>query len=185
MTHFQKPLSLLVLAAVSVLAACSKTPPRPDPSATVLNYPDNSSLNPQALQTIAPGTNLEVRTDGVYEDADKITGLLKPVYYGYDSSVIPTEERAKLQAAADYLKANPNYRLLLEGHCDWRGTDEYNLGLGDRRANAAKSFLTSLGVAADKLEIVSKGSLEAKKNADEATMKTDRRAEIIILKKAK
>lgn len=184
MTHFPKPLSFLVLAAVSVLAACSKTPPRPDPSATVLNYPD-TGLNQQAIPTMAPGTNLEVRTDGVYEDADKITGLLKPVYYGYDSSVIPTEERAKLQAAADYLKANPNYRLLLEGHCDWRGTDEYNLGLGDRRANAAKSYLSSIGVAADKLEIVSKGSLEAKKNADDATMKTDRRAEIIILKRAK
>ena len=184
MTHFPKPLSLLAIAAVSLLAACSKTPPRPDPSATVLNYPD-TGLNQQPLNTLAPGTDLKVRDDGIYEDADKITGLLKPVFYGYDSSVIPTEERSKLQAAADYLKANPTYRLLLEGHCDWRGTDEYNLGLGDRRATAATSFLTSIGVAADKLEIVSKGSLEAKKNADEATMKTDRRAEIIILKKAK
>lgn len=185
MTHFQKPLSLLVLAAVSLLAACSKTPPRPDPSATVLNYPDNSSLNPQSLQTLAPGTNLEVRDPSIIEDANSIRGLLKAVYYGFDSSVISQEERPKLQAAADYLKANPNYRLLLEGHCDWRGTDEYNLGLGDRRANAAKSYLTSIGVAADKLEIVSKGSLEAKKNADEATMKTDRRAEIVILKTVK
>jgi peptidoglycan-associated lipoprotein len=151
----------------------------------VLNYPD-TGLNQQALPTLAPGTNLEVRDPSIIEDANSIRGLLKPVYFGFDSSAITQEERAKLVEAANYLKANPTMRLLLEGHCDWRGTDEYNLGLGDRRANAAKSYLTgALGVAADKLEIVSKGSLEAKKNADEATMKTDRRAEIVILKNAK
>jgi peptidoglycan-associated lipoprotein len=185
MKNFQKPISLLAIAAVSLLAACSKTPPRPDPSATVLNYPGSSNLAPMDLPTLAPGTNLEVRDPNIIEDANTIRGLLGAVYYDYDSSVIKADERAKLQKAADYLKANPQYRLLLEGHCDWRGTDEYNLGLGDRRATAARSYLTSIGVAADKLEIVSKGSLEAKKNADDATMAKDRRAEIVVLKTAK
>jgi peptidoglycan-associated lipoprotein len=183
MNHFPKPLSLLVIAAATLLGACSKTPPRPDPSATVLGNQSNSGLNPMDLPTMAPGTNLEVRDPSIIETDDSIRGLLKPVYFGFDSSVIPTEERVKLQAAADYIKANPNYRLLLEGHCDWRGTDEYNLGLGDRRASAAKRYLLDLGVTDNKVEIVSTGSLEAKKNADEATMKTDRRAEIIILKR--
>ena len=147
MKNFQKPISLLALAAVSLLAACSKTPPRPDPSATVLSYPGNNNLTPEPLSTLAPGTNLEVRDPNIIEDANTIRGLLGAVYYDYDSSVIKAEERAKLQKAADYLKQNPQYRLLLEGHCDWRGTDEYNLGLGDRRATAAKSYLTSIGVA--------------------------------------
>lgn len=182
MKNFQKPFTLLTVAAISLLAACSKTPPRPDPSATVLNYPGSSNLAPQDLPTLAPGTNLEVRDPNIIEDATSIRGQLGAVYYDYDSSVIKQAERAKLQAAADFLKANPQHRLLLEGHCDWRGTDEYNLGLGDRRATAAKSYLTSIGVAADKVEIVSKGSLEAKKNADDATMAKDRRAEIVILK---
>jgi peptidoglycan-associated lipoprotein len=70
---------------------------------------------------------------------------------------------------------------LLEGHCDWRGTAEYNLGLGDRRANAAKKYLLSLGVAADRLESVSKGSLEASKNADDATMAKDRRVDLVVV----
>jgi peptidoglycan-associated lipoprotein len=74
-------------------------------------------------------------------------------------------------------------RVLLEGHCDWRGTAEYNLGLGDRRANAAKKYLLSLGVAQDKVEVLSKGSLDAAKNADDATAAKDRRVEIVILKK--
>jgi peptidoglycan-associated lipoprotein len=73
-------------------------------------------------------------------------------------------------------------RLLLEGHCDWRGTAEYNLGLGDRRANAVKKYLLSIGVAADKLEANSKGSLEAKANADAATMEKDRRVDLVVVK---
>ena len=89
----------------------------------------------------------------------------------------------KLQAAKDYLDKNPAQRLLLEGHCDWRGTAEYNLGLGDRRASRTKKYLMSIGVPADKLETLSKGSEEAKKNADAATMATDRRVDLVILKK--
>jgi len=84
--------------------------------------------------------------------------------------------------AKDYLAANPGTRLTLEGHCDWRGTAEYNLGLGDRRANAVKKYLISIGVAADKLEANSKGSLEAKPNADAATMEKDRRVDLVVVK---
>ena len=88
-----------------------------------------------------------------------------------------------VKSAKDYLAKNPTHRILFEGHCDWRGTEEYNLALGDRRATAAKKYLISLGIAADKVEANSKGSLEAAKNADDATMQKDRRAEIIVLKK--
>ena len=88
----------------------------------------------------------------------------------------------KLQAAKDYLDKNPEYRLLLEGHCDWRGTSEYNLGLGDHRANEVKKYLTTLGVGPDKLETLSKGSEEAKKNADESEMAKDRRVELVVVK---
>jgi peptidoglycan-associated lipoprotein len=81
------------------------------------------------------------------------------------------------------LDKNPGYKLLLEGHCDWRGTAEYNLGLGDRRAAAARQYLESIGVASAKIEIRSKGDLDAIENAAEDQMSKDRRAEIIILKK--
>ena len=90
-------------------------------------------------------------------------------------------EREKLKAAKEYLEKNPTHRIVLEGHCDWRGTAEYNLGLGDRRAAAVKKYLTSIGVAAEKLETVSKGSLEAAKNADAATMAKDRRVDLVVV----
>ena len=84
--------------------------------------------------------------------------------------------------AKDYLAKNPNQKLLLEGHCDWRGTAEYNLSLGDRRASAVKKYLLSLGVVADKLETLSKGSLEAAKNGDDASMAKDRRVDLVVSK---
>ena len=91
-------------------------------------------------------------------------------------------ERPKLAAAKDYLEKNSQYRLLLEGHCDWRGTAEYNLGLGDRRANGAKKYLLSLGVAADKVETLSKGSEEAQKTGGDEAWKKDRRVDLVVLK---
>ena len=112
-----------------------------------------------------------------------IYDLLKPVYFEFDKSNIKESERAKLQATKEYLEKNPEQRVLLEGHADWRGTAEYNLGLGDRRANASKSYLIKIGVAATKIETLSKGSLEAKEKGTSEEMAKDRRVEIIILKK--
>ena len=104
------------------------------------------------------------------------------MYFDFDQSAIKPSERDKLKNAKTYLETNPGMRLLLEGHCDWRGTAEYNLGLGDRRANAVKKYLLSIGVAADKLEANSKGSLEAKTNADATTMEKDRRVDLVVVK---
>ena len=73
--------------------------------------------------------------------------------------------------------------MLLEGHCDWRGTAEYNLGLGDRRAQAVKQFCRTSGFPTDKLETLSKGSLGAAEKGTEEQMAKDRRVDFVILKK--
>jgi peptidoglycan-associated lipoprotein len=176
---------LAVLAAAVVFSGCTKKPIRPDPSATVLGPQGggSSSLNPEAVATNPDLNGLQGR-DGLTADANgQIRGQLgDPVYFKFNESSILPSERPKLQAAKDYLAKNPTLRILLEGHCDWRGTAEYNLALGDRRANDAKKYLVALGVSPDKIETVSKGSEEAKKNADDATMKTDRRDDLVLLK---
>jgi len=182
--NLSKKLCLVLACTLVVFTGCLKKPQRPTPADTMGGQ--GTGLNPSDVQgglTDASSAGLPVRTDGVYEDADKIVGLLQPVYFDLDKSNIKEGERAKLQAAKDYLAQHPEHRLLLEGHCDWRGTAEYNLALGDRRANAAKSYLSKIGEAATKIETLSKGSLEAKEKGTSEEMSKDRRVEIIILKK--
>ncbi len=180
-----KSLCIIAASAAALLAGCSKKPLRPDPSSTALGPQSGGAgnLTPTDVTT-APDSTLTQRDPNILEDANTIRGLLQPVYFDFDRSSVKAAERPKLQAAKDYLEKNPQYRLLVEGHCDWRGTSEYNLGLGDRRANEAKKYLIQIGVAADKIETLSKGSEEAKKNADDATTAKDRRDELVILKKS-
>lgn len=180
-------LFVLICSAVVVLTGCTKKPKRPDPSATTfgqtgtgINPSDLGSFNTQIEDPY--GSTLTNRGPDVMEDENTIRGLLQPVFFAFNQSAIGSAERTKLQAAQAYLNENPNHSLLLEGHCDWRGTSEYNLGLGDRRANSALQYLTSLGVDTSRLQTLSKGDLEAVENADEATMSNDRRVDLVILK---
>jgi peptidoglycan-associated lipoprotein len=78
-------------------------------------------------------------------------------YFDYDKADIRADARQALAQTADYLKANPSTKVTIEGHCDERGSTEYNLGLGDRRASAVKQYLVSLGVSAGSLNTVSFG----------------------------
>jgi len=190
MTHAfsRKALFVLLSATLLLSVGCRKRPVR-DPSQTVIGQP--GVLNPNELGGFGPGFNdgtteagsgLSGR-DGVIETDDMIRGLLQPVYFAFNQSAIDGPERTKLDAAKAYLDANPQYRLLIEGRADWRGTTDYNLGLGDRRANAAKQYLVTIGVADSKVEVLSKGDLEAVENASEEVMAQDRRGDLVILKK--
>jgi len=78
-------------------------------------------------------------------------------YFDYDKADIRADSREALAQTAEYLKANPSLRVTIEGHCDERGSTEYNLGLGDRRSAAVKEYLVSLGVSAERMNTVSFG----------------------------
>ncbi|MEM7791782.1 MAG: OmpA family protein [Verrucomicrobiota bacterium] len=124
--------------------------------------------------------------DGIYTDASgkqwkMVEGVLPSVYFGFDSTAISLSERGKLQQAADYLASNPGTGLLIEGHCDWYGTAEYNLALGERRADSVLGYINTLGANAGTIEILSKGSLEATSGLDKSQSSQDRRADLIIL----
>ena len=87
---------------------------------------------------------------------------LKDINFDFDKSDIREVDKGKLQAIADYLKAFPQATVLIEGNCDERGTVEYNLGLGERRAHAAQDYLVTLGVSADRLSTISYGKEKPK-----------------------
>jgi len=82
---------------------------------------------------------------------------VKDAYFDYDKADIRADTRDNLQATGQFLRTNAQVKVILEGHCDERGSTEYNLALGDRRATAAKQFLVSLGITADRVETVSYG----------------------------
>jgi peptidoglycan-associated lipoprotein len=82
---------------------------------------------------------------------------LAPIYFDFDKSNIRAGDAKILDASVAWLKANPKHLVLIEGHCDERGTNEYNLALGDRRAKAAQAYLVSKGIAADRITTVSYG----------------------------
>ncbi len=82
---------------------------------------------------------------------------VRDAYFDYDKADLRPDARAALSKTADFLKNYPQLRVTIEGHCDERGSTEYNLGLGDRRATAVKQFIVSLGVSADRLSTVSFG----------------------------
>ena len=132
--------------------------------------------------------DLEVRgsgdgiSNGMYKGREMVKGVLPPVYFGFDSSAIPQAERGKLQQAAEYLEANPSMALLIEGHCDWYGTAEYNLALDDRRAESASNYLGTLGITPLRIDKLSKGSLEATTGLSKSEAAEDRRADLILLK---
>jgi len=164
---------LFVLALVLTAAAigCKKTPVRvtdingqnrppgygsegsittPGPSEPINTGPGTGSK---------PGEGIPQGPEGQWDKYIAHPEILKDdsIYFDYDSSVIKAGEKQKLSAVADYQKAHPEYGIRVEGNCDERGTVEYNLALGDRRAAAARDYLVGLGVPVARLSTTSYG----------------------------
>jgi peptidoglycan-associated lipoprotein len=132
--------TVTALAAVAALAACAS---RPEPAAT------------PPSETTAPSDSQRGPVPGSIEDFRVSVG--DRVFFGYDRFDLSTEARSVLERQAAWLRRYPNVRILVAGNCDERGTREYNLALGARRAAAARDYLVSLGVAQNRLETVSYG----------------------------
>jgi peptidoglycan-associated lipoprotein len=117
-------------------------------------------------------------------DRGEVTSLdaygLKPVYFDFDKYNLREDARQSLDANAEILRTRSDLRLMIEGHCDERGTDEYNLALGERRARAAQDYLVRLGVEASRLSIISYGEERpAQVGHDEDSWRWNRRAEFV------
>ena len=106
----------------------------------------------------ASGSSGSTSADSDMQTPDEMLAKVgSTVYFGYDESTLSAEAQATLDRQAAFLKANPTIRIVLEGHCDERGTREYNLALGDRRASAARDYLVAKGVNASRLTTISYG----------------------------
>jgi peptidoglycan-associated lipoprotein len=155
---------MAVLLTLGVTGCAKKVPPvaRPVP-------PPPASTAPPATRPPAPPEPVSdpavVPTQPVAEDRMSSRSLddlnrdspLQPLFFEYDSADVSADGQRVLDANAEVLKKYPNWVVTIEGHCDERGTAEYNLALGERRAVAARSYLVSLGISADRLKTVSYG----------------------------
>jgi peptidoglycan-associated lipoprotein len=177
MMTFKKGLHmLLVTSAAILLAACSSThKPRSD---TAINDA-NAAYNSDAQSS---GLGDETRF-GDQANGEQL--LSKRIYYfDFDSNVVHDEDKPAIAANADYLMAHPNKRVTVEGHTDPRGSREYNIALGERRARAVAQILTGKGVNSAQIRVVSYGAQKlASEGRSEADYQQDRRVVLISLQR--
>jgi|SRR6185369_2405537 len=112
-------------------------------------------------------------------------GYIQDAYFGYDESGLSADAQAALTSSANWLKGDgKGYNLLVEGHCDERGTEQYNLALGDKRANTAKEYLATLGVDGSRIRTVSYGEERPfDPGHDDAAWAKNRRAHLVLVGK--
>jgi peptidoglycan-associated lipoprotein len=156
---------VFVLMMALVMGACGKKKspvvrpmPEPPPPAVTPAPPPPTPPQPVTEQPIVPPEPVaEASISAKPLDELNKEGLLKPVFFEYDAAELSSDAQQTLDQDAALLKEHPTWVITIEGHCDERGTAEYNLALGERRAVAARTYLVSLGIAADRLHTVSYG----------------------------
>ena len=180
----QKPILRLwgSLLAVTFLIACGNPANPPPPKWTVENPNAGSSAAkpaPSVAAKPAPGSGSSL--DALRSGESATGGPLKDVNFNFDSAALSESARATLKANADWLKSNPAARVQIEGHCDERGTADYNMALGAKRAQAAMDYLATLGIAANRLSTISYGEeIPVCKEKTEDCWARNRRARFVV-----
>lgn len=162
-------IALIVLFLFSGLVGCASK------SATS----DDGKVSPFDMkkQEQVKGADDASTQGGAVPSHDSMAGLER-IHFDFDQFTLSAEARSVLTQNAKFLKANSGVQAVIEGHCDERGSDEYNLALGESRALAAKSYLISLGISGKRLSVISYGEEKPLRNAsNEAAWAQNRRAE--------
>ena len=177
---------------MTAVACGKKTPPvarpaPPPPANTGSTAPSRPPAPPEPVREPSVIPPEPVRDDAIssasLDDLNK-NSPLKPIYFELDSSDLSAANQKTLDEDAALLKRYTSWTVTVEGHCDERGTAEYNLALGERRAIAARAYLISLGIAADRLRTVSYGKeFPFDPGHDESAFIKNRRAHFVITTK--
>lgn len=163
----------LVSALALSISACTKKKPEelPPPPAASTPAPMPETAPPPPTTGPVPGSRADF-----LQQAGTDT-----IYFGTDMYDVDAEDQATLARQAAWLAKYPNVSVTIEGHCDERGTREYNLALGERRANAAKNYLVSQGVSASRVSVISYGKERPiATGSDEASWAQNRRAVTVV-----
>lgn len=183
----------LLFAAVAILAAgacrrpvkpttapppVAEAAPAPAPVPTTMVEPPTRDFTPP------PPTPAEEQLTSDVAELNRLArekGWIEDAFFNYDSFVLTPEAQSALSRAAGWLRDHPDYALNIEGHCDERGTEQYNLALGERRANTARTYILSLGIDGNRLTTVGYGEERPfEEGHDEAAWSQNRRAHLVL-----
>lgn len=156
-------------------------PPPPTQTTTTVENTDFVKTETSTTEPTVAVTALPTNPEELNRIAQE-RGYIQDAFFGYDEAALSSDAQAALTASANWLKQNQQYNILIEGHCDERGTEQYNLALGDRRANIAKQYLQTLGVDASRMRTVSYGEERPfDPGHDESAWAKNRRAHLVIV----
>jgi peptidoglycan-associated lipoprotein len=158
---------LVGILVLLLFSFCGKKPPVEEPTPPVVTEEET------------PTTPPEIPTEEVTKE--EIQKDLQPIHFDFDRYALRPEDREILSRNAQVLKENPAVKIRIEGNCDERGTVEYNLALGEKRARAAMDYLVNLGVSADRVSIITYGKERANRCHNEGCWSGDRRDDFMIV----
>lgn len=190
----------LLIVVAALVPACRSTKKKPPRTATSSTSTQVSNTVPDVPLTVTQETRVDTQPpDFVTEQPKPVVeplpvdieqlnrmaqdrGLIRDPFFGYDEAALGADAQAALSTSATWLKQNPAYYLLIEGHCDERGTEQYNLALGDRRASIVRDYLVTLGVDAGRIRTVSYGEERPfDPGHNESAWAKNRRAHLVLV----
>jgi len=161
---------VLAVVCVPLLVGCGKKNPPPETQV--------------AGEGLGPAESLETAPDEEsFTSEGRTSAPMLPIYFAFDSARIEGDQVGRLEKNGVFLKSNPEVRVRIEGNCDPRGTKEYNLALGERRAQSARRYLVNLGIDGERLSTISWGEEKLLLfGHDELSWAQDRRDDFVIMK---
>lgn len=175
-------LSLLTLLALALLTGCSRSKSDTTPYDGPAGQFETVEADPSG--DMPPGESIgdpEGSRPRPADDALQADGRLRTLYFDYDSSRIRSDQLDTLEGNRQYMAEHPELQIIIEGHCDERGTVEYNFALGERRAGAVRQYFIDNGIDPERIMVVSKGEEQPAVQGDgEQVWSLNRRAEFIV-----
>lgn len=165
---------IVTLVAVVLTTGCASKKPKQDDTSVVAEAEESVDVTPTVVDR-------DMVLDPLGSDSGRISGL-NTVFFEYDQARLTPDSRRKLAENAEWIKQNPNFTVQVEGHTDARGSIEYNLALGERRAKSVKTYLEGLGVNPRRITIISYGKEKPLDPGDgESAWSKNRRANFVPL----
>ncbi len=172
-------IALVIIPSMFFTASCAKKAVQVQPAPTTQRE-DPKASDRSAEQARRP-TEDRLHAEASAREAARTAFLNEKIHFAFDSSLLSDQARLILKSKAEYLRTNSDITVTVEGHCDDRGTGDYNVALGELRAQSAKNFLVDLGISANRLKTISYGEeIPIAMGQNEASWAKNRRAQFVI-----